>query len=162
MSAKLVYEMVTCSRCGGSGHYSYCQMHGTVCFKCGGRKRVASRAGAKAAAAVKDFIAANFSVKVRDLTPGTLVRVEGVTRRVVSVVNHGFNGGSVNGVPYESVTVAFNKPIKGFLGSFSEMGTSGDSVWVKAPAGADWDRVVAFARTIKKGVTIVEPEPVAS
>lgn len=25
-----------CSRCGGSGHYSYCQMYGTRCFKCGG------------------------------------------------------------------------------------------------------------------------------
>jgi hypothetical protein len=25
-----------CTRCGGSGHYSYCQMHGTTCFKCGG------------------------------------------------------------------------------------------------------------------------------
>lgn len=26
----------TCSRCGGSGEYSFCQMHGTTCFKCGG------------------------------------------------------------------------------------------------------------------------------
>lgn len=26
----------TCTRCCGSGHYSYCQMHGTTCFKCSG------------------------------------------------------------------------------------------------------------------------------
>ena len=27
-----------CSRCGGSGHYSYNMMHGSVCFKCRGSK----------------------------------------------------------------------------------------------------------------------------
>lgn len=27
---------VECSRCGGSGNYSYCPSHGTTCFKCGG------------------------------------------------------------------------------------------------------------------------------
>jgi hypothetical protein len=26
----------TCSRCHGSGNYSYCQRYGTTCFKCGG------------------------------------------------------------------------------------------------------------------------------
>lgn len=25
-----------CSRCAGGGNYSYCQTHGTTCFKCGG------------------------------------------------------------------------------------------------------------------------------
>lgn len=28
----------SCTRCGGSGHYSFNLMHGTVCFKCGGFK----------------------------------------------------------------------------------------------------------------------------
>ena len=28
--------LATCTRCGGSGHYSYCQTHGTTCFGCGG------------------------------------------------------------------------------------------------------------------------------
>jgi len=30
----------SCHRCGGSGHFSYCQMHGTTCFQCGGTGRV--------------------------------------------------------------------------------------------------------------------------
>ncbi len=30
----------TCGRCGGGGHYSYCQMHGTTCFGCGGTGKV--------------------------------------------------------------------------------------------------------------------------
>src|SRR6187551_1555971 len=33
---KLLFENETCSRCGGCGQYSYCQMYGTRCFKCGG------------------------------------------------------------------------------------------------------------------------------
>lgn len=33
---KLLFENQTCSRCGGGGQYSYCQMYGTRCFKCGG------------------------------------------------------------------------------------------------------------------------------
>jgi hypothetical protein len=33
----------TCTRCGGSGEYSYCQSHGTRCFKCGGSGKQAFR-----------------------------------------------------------------------------------------------------------------------
>jgi hypothetical protein len=29
-------RLVTCGRCGGSGHYSYCSMYGTTCFGCRG------------------------------------------------------------------------------------------------------------------------------
>jgi len=32
-----IFETQACGRCGGSGHYSYCQMYGTKCFKCAGR-----------------------------------------------------------------------------------------------------------------------------
>lgn len=35
--------MVTCSRCGGSGHYSYCERYGTSCFKCEGNKMTLPR-----------------------------------------------------------------------------------------------------------------------
>jgi DnaJ-class molecular chaperone len=38
----------TCPRCGGSGQYSYHQLHGTVCFGCQGRG-VVQVAAAKAA-----------------------------------------------------------------------------------------------------------------
>ena len=32
----LLFESKTCSRCGGSGKFSWCQMHGDTCFGCGG------------------------------------------------------------------------------------------------------------------------------
>ena len=33
-AGKIEYD--TCGRCGGSGHHSYCEAHGTTCFGCGG------------------------------------------------------------------------------------------------------------------------------
>ncbi len=41
-------ETATCSRCGGTGSYSYCTGYGTMCFKCSGRKVVLSKRGAVA------------------------------------------------------------------------------------------------------------------
>lgn len=42
-------ESETCSRCGGSGRYSYCQMYGDRCFKCGGKGLVLTARGKAAA-----------------------------------------------------------------------------------------------------------------
>lgn len=44
---------VECSRCGGSGHFSFNRMTGTTCFKCNGRKRVLAPITAKLIATVK-------------------------------------------------------------------------------------------------------------
>jgi hypothetical protein len=159
MPTKLTYEMKTCSRCGGSGNYSYCQMYGTTCFKCGGRKRTLSAAGAKASLAIKAFIAEHFSVPVEQLTPGTFIKVDGVTRKVASVEPSGTTGSSTaNGVTttYPFWTLHLTKPVKGFMGPYSSMGMPEGTLMVKAPTGADWDAVVAFAKTLKKGVTLVD------
>lgn len=43
--AKVDYETETCSRCGGSGHYSYNQLTGTRCFKCDGAKITLTKRG---------------------------------------------------------------------------------------------------------------------
>lgn len=42
------YETETCSRCNGSGHYSYNQMTGTRCFKCHGNTVVYTKRGSAA------------------------------------------------------------------------------------------------------------------
>lgn len=159
MATKLVYEMKSCSRCGGSGHYSYCSMYGTTCFKCGGRKKVATAAGAKAAAAIKAFIAEHFSVPVEKLTPGTFIRIESVNRKVASVEPSGTTGSSTaNGVTttHACWTLHLTKPVKSPFGAYSSMGMPEGTLMVKAPSGADWDAVVAFAKTLKKGVTLVD------
>ena len=37
VKAKII-SWATCTRCDGTGHYSYCSQYGTTCFKCGGQK----------------------------------------------------------------------------------------------------------------------------
>jgi len=64
-------ETVTCSRCGGTGHYSYNQITGTVCFKCHGGKVVYTKRGRAAA----DFLNALRSKPVTEVKVGQLVWV---------------------------------------------------------------------------------------
>lgn len=156
----LVYDFDSCGRCGGTGSYSYCSMYGSTCFQCRGQKRCATKAGHQAFTAVQAFIAAHYSVPVRALVPGDVIKYDGCTRRVVACTFDGHYG-SVNGVRHEQWTLTLNKPIRSPFGSYASIGLSGDATVVKAPTGADWDAVVAFARTLKKGVTVVET-PVAA
>lgn len=73
MTLKL--ESETCSRCGGTGNYSYCQMYGTRCFKCAGRKEVLTKRGAAAA----NFLREIRSRLINDLKPGDWIQVGCVT-----------------------------------------------------------------------------------
>jgi DnaJ-class molecular chaperone len=45
MPRKLLFENVTCSRCGGTGSYSWCQMYGSTCFKCAGSGSTLTKRG---------------------------------------------------------------------------------------------------------------------
>ena len=53
-----LFESKPCNRCGGSGQYSYCQMHGTRCFGCGGRGEQLTKRGR----AAQDFLNASRTV----------------------------------------------------------------------------------------------------
>lgn len=163
----ITYETETCSRCAGSGHYSRCQMYGTICFKCAGRKIAQSRAGAKAHKAVQAFIAEHFSVKVAELQVGDYIRHDGKARKIAAIQTdggrYGHQGPNGETVWEDGVTVTFARSYKTAFGPVSSCCFHPNTVVVKAPTGADWDAVVAFARTIKKGCTVVEtvvPEPV--
>jgi hypothetical protein len=49
------FETETCTRCGGSGHYSYCSMYGTTCFKCRGKGNTYSKRGEAALAYAREL-----------------------------------------------------------------------------------------------------------
>lgn len=67
-------ERETCSRCGGSGNYSYCSMYGTRCFKCHGNKVVLTKRGAAAMAFLKNLR----SKRADELKVGDRVRHDGL------------------------------------------------------------------------------------
>lgn len=77
-STEMRLEREVCNRCGGTGSYSYCQMHGTRCFKCSGKKEVLTKRGEAAAAYLRTLR----SRKLSDLRPGDRIKVN-------------FGGGSV-------------------------------------------------------------------
>lgn len=160
----LKYETQSCGRCGGSGSYSYCSMYGSTCFKCSGRKTVLTRAGAKARAAVDAFVAEHFSKPVEELVAGDRVTLSGYTKPV-TLTRGAHVGGSRYGVGKDEagqtvwedyVMIDFNVRRNGVVESTGHGFCKGTKVTL-AVGGENWLTVVAFARTIKRGVTVVEP-----
>ena len=67
--ATTVFETQTCTRCGGSGHYSFNLRDGTVCYGCGGKGWQHTRRGAAAHKFYNDLL----TVPARSLEPGQRV-----------------------------------------------------------------------------------------
>ena len=65
-------ETTECSRCCGSGRYSYNQIHGSRCFGCGGSGKAYTKRGREAAR----YLEALRSKPAADFQPGDLVRHE--------------------------------------------------------------------------------------
>lgn len=66
------FETVVCSRCGGSGHYSYCSMYGTTCFKCSGKGNVYTDRGQ----AAKVWFEEHLSKPAKELQLGDKIYVD--------------------------------------------------------------------------------------
>lgn len=64
------FETETCSRCGGCGRYSYCQMYGSVCFGCHGAKNVMTRRGKLAWSMFNELL----SKRADQLVPGDKIK----------------------------------------------------------------------------------------
>lgn len=156
MASRIKYETETCGRCGGSGHYSRCQMYGTTCFKCAGQKRVVSKAGKKASAAVQEFIKENFSIPVEAVEIGMRILHDGKPFVVKGVSSHDLSSSLVkdeNGAyvmkNYTTINLESDRLTWGMAkGSLVQFTLTPEK----------WAQVIAFARTIKKGLTIIEAE----
>jgi hypothetical protein len=68
------FETKPCTRCGGSGHYSYCQSHGTRCFGCNGRGWQFTKRGAAAYQMYSDSL----HIPASDVVVGQKIRIPGV------------------------------------------------------------------------------------
>lgn len=70
MTTENKIETVTCSRCGGTGNYSFCYSHGTRCFKCNGKGQHATKRGAMAS----KYLTSLRSKPASDIKVGDIVR----------------------------------------------------------------------------------------
>lgn len=78
----LVFESTTCSRCGGSGQFSYCERYGSVCFKCQGAKETLTKRGFAAQAYLNDLR----KVRAGAIVVGQYMQVETMTHRYFAEV----------------------------------------------------------------------------
>lgn len=79
---KITFETTACGRCGGSGSYSYCQMHGSTCFECGGSGKVFTKRGHAAQTAFRAHRLTVAGADVETLAAGARVFAEGKWRTV--------------------------------------------------------------------------------
>jgi hypothetical protein len=81
MTAELKFERETCSRCGGCGRHSYCEMYSDTCFKCHGKGQALTRR----AVVARQWMIEQRKILVRDVKPGMTIRACGSTYNVQSV-----------------------------------------------------------------------------
>jgi hypothetical protein len=113
-----IFESEPCSRCWGSGTYSYCQAYGTRCFKCAGRSVQLTKHGQKNYSAWRAAVDAITLKSVADLTVGCSAKLDGMTKyyEVAAIsevhpgrVGHGDGNGGTIWLP--AVTVTFTRPV---------------------------------------------------
>ncbi len=138
------FETKTCGRCGGSGRHSYNQMHGDVCYGCGGTGKAWTKRGHAARVA---FLAKRLEVcgkSVIELEPGERF-LSDISNKWVTVVSVERNPegsrwlDSTTGeyVPYTMVTTKHGA--RGFCHAT-------DRVIVSNPAR--WADLIEFAKTL--------------
>ena len=152
-----LFESATCSRCGGSGEYSYCSMYGKRCFKCGGRGWVLTKRGAAAAAKYRELL----SKPASDLQPGDQIRVEGFNAGSYSQPTRWYTGKEVAVVTRElgsSMVDGVMKPfgpglLEVICDGFSYAGVKPDHLFRVANTAEQKAEKLAIARAYQETLT---------
>jgi hypothetical protein len=143
-----VIETTECHRCGGTGHYSYNQITGTTCFKCGGLKRVCTKRGA----AVQKFVLSLRKVSVHDLKPGDRVRIDiglqSVKTTIKAVEKRPSHTAIIDGVPVQQTATVIT------TASGKVCGYSGPSFAYRLLEGAFKTDVIAKATAFRDSLTL--------
>lgn len=85
------FETEACSRCGGSGEYSYNQIDGTKCFGCGGNGRQYTARGHQA----HQFYVRLMQKRAADFAVGETYKYDHCQRRITAIGPDTLNPGSI-------------------------------------------------------------------
>ena len=88
---KMGFEIQDCTRCGGSGRYSYCQMYGDTCFKCGGTGVILTRRGNAAFSYYRNL----FETQASNIVAGSYIRFNGKWKKVLNIKEDTLNAGFI-------------------------------------------------------------------
>lgn len=124
------FDVEPCSRCGGSGSYSYCQMYGTRCFKCAGKGKYLSKHGQKDYDRWRAAVDAATVRPIGDLAVGMAVRISDMTKyHRVAAISAPHRGRVGHQVPStgetiwpDVITVSFAQPVtvSGAMGNYQQ------------------------------------------
>lgn len=109
-----VFETIICSRCGGTGHYSYCETHGTRCFECEGTGMALTTRG-KAARAffnkLRETTAGQVEVgmRIRARAGSALFTVTEIVRRTDGLIDLRGKGYSYRTAPENKIVQIFSE-----------------------------------------------------
>lgn len=73
----MLFENEICSRCRGTGKYSFCEMYRDICFKCGGTKFALTKRGLAARAFFEEIS----SVQAKEIKIGDRILTSQITMR---------------------------------------------------------------------------------
>lgn len=76
------FETTVCSRCGGSGHYSFSLIHGTMCYGCNGSGVKFTKRGK----AATEYFQNLMMVPVEELKVGNAIRFFSQDRKFKEIV----------------------------------------------------------------------------
>ncbi len=116
----LLFEAKPCSRCGGSGEYSYCQTYGSRCFKCHGKGEVLTKRGLAAQEHFNSLCVKPASeIKVGDIICVNSVTLDGgffkYFAEVIEVsAPHVYGSSTVDGVKKDTVGIDITSDSKKF------------------------------------------------
>ena len=104
---RVTFETTECSRCGGTGEFSYNPLDGTRCFKCRGGKRQLTRRGA-AARKAWDAVVETMARPITEVRVGDKVKTtEGWA--IVESIGHGGCRYGRGDDAVESIDLRFSK-----------------------------------------------------
>lgn len=145
------FEKQTCGRCGGSGHHSYNERHGSICYGCSGSGKRLTRKGKAASIAVEAERERLYGRKPIDVRAGDRVWTDGVVTMSGLVGRSSWRTAIADASPDELNAGLVVLSFEGY--TLHAHGGRNVRVWSQAAA----DAIEAFARTlIGKGVAALE------
>lgn len=155
-----------CSRCWGSGHYSFCPGYGTRCFKCGGAGSYAPKLTAKLFAALTEDVAAGkLDEYLANLTAKTLAKkaAKTATDRVMAAwkgsgVSEAYDwtkasGRDMNPVD-EAISHEINLPMSKLYTKVSDLSSELDSIGYRVPKNTE-ERIAKEAEIATKRAALI-------
>ncbi len=152
---KIRYETEECSRCGGTGSYSWNALTGSTCFKCNGGRIQFTKKGAKARKAVQALLDELTLTPAGEIVAGDRVQLQG--RKGYALVESAERSpaGTLrsNGVDIPMVSWRFPNGT-GYGMPVAEMIR-------RKPSNDQWQQILDLASTLT-GAELIETEVAAS